>query len=90
MGSHETQPAVEIIYEGTEAGPIDKLMQRHAQGIVYHVCYVTENLRESLDGLEAAGLRAVCVSPPKPALLFEGRKVSFYNIVGIGLIEILE
>lgn len=90
IGSHDTEPPVEIIYEGEDTGPIDKLLQRHAQGIIYHICYVTENLAGSLDRLEAAGLRVVCVSPPKPALLFKGRKVSFYNIVGIGLIEILE
>src|SRR5260370_29896783 len=90
MGWHDSQPAVEVIYEGTDAGPIDKLIQRHPQGIIYHVCYVTTNLQESLDQLETAGLRVLCISSPKPALLFQDRMVSFYNIVGMGLIEILQ
>jgi hypothetical protein len=90
MCSHISEPALELIWPGTSAGPIDKLVQRHASGIIYHTCYQTENLEAALSGLEAQGISAVCVSPRKPALLFSGRKVSFYNVVGMGLIEILE
>jgi methylmalonyl-CoA/ethylmalonyl-CoA epimerase len=58
--------------------------------VIYHVCYTTDNLGSALAGLEKAGTRVICASPPKPAILFGGRKVSFYNVAGIGLIEILE
>ena len=87
---HDEQPAVEIIYPGPGPGPVDGLVQRHASGIIYHTCYETTDLPATLAHLETAGLRIVCVSPPKPALLFGGRPVSFYNVVGLGLIEILE
>jgi len=40
--------------------------------------------------LELAGLHPKCISNPTPAPLFGGRPVSFYNVVGIGLVEILE
>jgi hypothetical protein len=30
------------------------------------------------------------LSPPQPAVLFGGRKVSFYSVAGFGVIEILE
>jgi hypothetical protein len=90
LGTHETQPAVEIIYPGADEGPIDKWVQRYASGIIYHLCYSTQNLEEILAQWEARGLQAVCVSSPKPALLFGGRRVSFYNVVGMGLVEILE
>lgn len=90
MGTHASQPAVEIIYPGTDKGPIDRLVQRHTSGIIYHLCYVTGNLSATLAQFEAAGLKALCISPPKPALLFNGRKVSFYNVTGMGLIELLE
>jgi catechol 2,3-dioxygenase-like lactoylglutathione lyase family enzyme len=90
MCTHETEPEVEIIWPSDTKGPIDGLTQRHPAGIVYHICYVTDDLAAALAALEKAGLRIVCVSPPKPAPLFGGRKVSFYNVVGIGLIEILE
>jgi hypothetical protein len=90
MGTHDTQPAVEIIYPGLESSPIDQLIQKHHEGIIYHVCYVTDNLENTLAQFMAAELRVLCVSQPKPAPFFPGRKASFYNVVGIGLIEILE
>jgi methylmalonyl-CoA/ethylmalonyl-CoA epimerase len=88
--THATHPAVEIIWPGDTTGPVDKLVQRHQNGIIYHLCYETGNLGAALAALEAGGLRPVCISPPKPAPLFGGRPVSFYNVVGLGLVEILE
>ena len=34
--------------------------------------------------------RYICVSKPKPAKLFNSRKVSFYYVKNLGLVEILE
>jgi len=88
--THAQQPAVEIIWPGDSTGPVDKLAKRHAAGIIYHLCYETDNLAAAIAGLEAAGLSPICISPPTPAPLFGGRPVSFYNVVGLGLVEILE
>jgi catechol 2,3-dioxygenase-like lactoylglutathione lyase family enzyme len=90
LGTHTRQPAVEIIWPGDSSGPVDKLVGRHPSGIIYHLCYETDNLTAALAGLEAAGLRPLRISPPTPAPLFGGRAVSFYNVVGMGLVEILE
>lgn len=90
MATHTTQPAIEIIFEGQAGGPIDKMIQQRPQGIVYHICYTTSNLSASLAQLKAQGVRAMCISSPKPAPLFGGRRVSFYQLTGAGLIEILE
>lgn len=90
LGTHATQPAVEIIWPGAAGGPIDKLAQRHTSGIIYHLCYETHDLVAAIAGLEVAGLLPICVSPAAPAPLFGGRPVSFYNVIGIGLVEILE
>jgi catechol 2,3-dioxygenase-like lactoylglutathione lyase family enzyme len=90
LWTHARHPAVEIIWPGDTAGPVDKLVQRHASGITYHLCYETDNLAAALAGLTVAGLRPICISPATPAPLFSGRPVSFYNVVGMGLIEILE
>jgi len=88
--THAVQPAVEIIWPGDTTGPIDRLVQRHASGIIYHLCYETDDLAAALAGLELAGLHPTCISKPTPAPLFGGRPVSFYNVIGIGLVEILE
>ena len=40
--------------------------------------------------LDHLGLAVVCVAPANPAILFEGASVSFYQVAGMGLIEIRE
>lgn len=90
MCRHPSHPAVEIIWPGNTPGPVDRLVQRRPAGIIYHLCYETDDLGATLAGFESAGLQPICISPPTPAPLFLGRRVSFYNVSGIGLIEILE
>ena len=86
---HETEPAIEILWPGETKGPIDDLTRRNPPGIIYHLCYETGNLAGALAQLETDGNHVICISPPKTAPLFANRKVSFYNVIGIGLIEIL-
>jgi hypothetical protein len=90
MCTHPSQPAVEIIWPGPEKSPIDALIQRLAAGVVYHICYSTHDLAAALEAMEEAGMRIIRSSPPNPAVLFDGQKVSFYQVTGMGLIEILE
>jgi len=88
--THESHPAVEIIWPGETRGPVWKLTEQHAVGIIYHLCYETDSLTAALAHWEEAKLVVVCISEPTPAPLFGGGLVSFYNIIGIGLIEVLE
>jgi len=88
--THPTHPVVEIIWPNDTPGPIATLTARHSAGIIYHLCYETDNLAAALARFSEAKLRVVCISPPAPAPLFGGRKVSFYNVIGIGLIEIID
>ena len=81
---------MEIIWPGETKGPLVKLTEHHAAGIIYHLCYETNDLNAALAHLEEAKLAVICISKPTPAPLFNGRPVSFYNVIGIGLIEILE
>lgn len=89
MGEHDTMPQVEIIYSGGLPGPIDKMVARHGSGIVYHLCYVTNDLQNTLARIAEANLDCICVAPEKPAILFDEKPVSFYLISGVGLIEII-
>jgi methylmalonyl-CoA/ethylmalonyl-CoA epimerase len=88
--THESHPMVEIIWPADTRGPLERLTKRHASGIIYHICYETEDLSALLAQFSQAKLRFLCISPPKTAPLFGGRMVSFYDVVGIGLIEILQ
>ncbi len=83
-------PAVEIVMPGTAGkSPVDSILAKH-DALLYHTCYETDDLQKTLAGLEAQGLRLVCVAARKPAVLFGGRHVSFYMTPGWGLIELLE
>jgi len=91
MCIHATEPAVEIIWPGeTPGGPLDRILRGGTSAIIYHLCYSTDNLKGALDSLESSGIRMMCISPPQPAILFGGRPVSFYQAVGMGLVEIVE
>jgi catechol 2,3-dioxygenase-like lactoylglutathione lyase family enzyme len=85
-----SMPDIEIIYPAAGKSPVDALIAGRPEGIVYHVCYVTADLAATLAALDAGGVRAICKVPPVPATLFGGRRVSFYDIVGMGLCEIIE
>ncbi len=87
---HGTMPDVEVVYPAAaDAGPVDGLLARRPEGIIYHLCYTSSDVTESLAAIEKAGLRPFEVVPPKPAILFDGKLVSFYMVTGVGLIEIM-
>ena len=58
--------------------------------MLYHLCYQTQDLSSVLEHFKEAGIRHRCISPRKPAILFDYRFVSFYHLPGFGIIEILE
>jgi len=91
MCRHAAMPDVEIIYSAGGASPTDRFLKSQNEGLIYHVCYETDDLSATLSEVERQDdFRMVCVSPPKPAVLFGGRNVSFYVVVGVGLIEVID
>jgi hypothetical protein len=82
-------PAIEIIYPTEKPGPLASILKSNVS-MIYHICYESRSRERSLRSLEAAGNRIVMISPPQPAVLFGGRRVSFYVVAGFGVIEILE
>lgn len=89
LATHPVMPAVEIVYPTETPGPLTQLLaQKTAQ--IYHTCYECDDLTEAVAGLKADGNRILPVVPPKPAVLFGGRLVAFYQVAGFGLIELLE
>lgn len=89
--THPEQPVVELIepVSGSPGGPLDRLL-RDNTGLAYHCCYSVPSSDAALEELQQRGLRVVTASPAKPAVLFPGSAVSFHQIVGFGLIELLE
>jgi len=59
-----------------------------ARGMTYyHLCYEVNDMDVEIDRLRGGG--ALLVSPPTPAVLFEGRRVAFMYMP-YGLVELLE
>lgn len=85
----EAMPDVEIIMPTDSAGPLDRILN-NAETDFYHTCYETSDLESSQQSFKAQGIRVICVSQPKPAVLFDGKYVSFYTVRGFGLLELLE
>jgi len=87
---HALMPAVEIICPGPGKSPIDRYLQQHSEGLVYHMCFAAKDLEKSMAALKAdENIRAIFWAEPQPAVLFEGRKVVFCIVTGMGLIELL-
>ena len=87
--THATMPAMELVAPTDKPGPIDNILE-HSSESIYHLCYEARNIEESIDAIKAAGIRVLPVAPPKPAVLFDNRRVGFYQLKGFGLIEIVE
>jgi Glyoxalase/Bleomycin resistance protein/Dioxygenase superfamily len=88
MRHHDQMPDVEVIWPGHEPSPIDRMLKR-SDSMIYHLCYTSNNVEASLSALELAGLEVLPLGLALPALLFGGLEVSFYNVTGVGIIEII-
>ena len=87
--THASMPAVELVAPSDKPGPIDNILQ-HSNESIYHLWYEARNIEASIDAIKADGIRVLPVAPPKPAILFDNRRVGFYQLKGFGLIEIVE
>ena len=88
MRHHDRMPDVEVIWPGAAPSPIDSMLER-SDSLIYHICYTSEDVEWSLAALEQAGLDALPLGIPQPALLFDGLEVSFHKIAGFGVVEII-
>jgi hypothetical protein len=82
-------PAVEVVYPTDSPGPLDSYLVEFPE-LVYHLCFVADDITAAVDAIKTQGGRVLPVAPPKAAVLFGGRQVGFYLVRGLGLIEILE
>ena len=81
------QPTVELIRPVDETSPVANLLKKR-QEMLYHLCYVTDDLEAALAALEEKN-RVICISPAKPTVLFPELQAAFYHVHGVGLMEIL-
>jgi methylmalonyl-CoA/ethylmalonyl-CoA epimerase len=77
---------VELLEPLDDTSPLHDWLRRGVK--LYHVCFETDDLDGALDRLRAAGHRTV--SPPTPAVAFDGRPVAFVLLRTRGLVELLQ
>jgi methylmalonyl-CoA/ethylmalonyl-CoA epimerase len=82
------KPAVELIMPGIGDGPLTAILASRA-ALFYHNCYEVIDRNKTLLAMDAAGLRVIPVADVQPAILFDDREVSFYTVMGFGVIELL-
>lgn len=59
------------------------------QGVkTYHYGYEVERLDAEVERLKAAG--GIVVTPPRPAVAFGGRRISFVMLRNLFLVELIE
>lgn len=75
----------ELVQDAAE-GPVSAWLKRGCK--LYHICYEVDDLDQSLEEARLRG--CAVVSPPKPAVLFDGRRVAFVMDRVRGLVEFLE
>lgn len=89
MFRSQAMPDVELIWPGAEQSPINNIVLKYGSAI-YHACYTCRDVPGAIQHMRNLGLKVVDLSPPTPAVLFGGRKVSFYSVAGFGIIEIID
>jgi methylmalonyl-CoA/ethylmalonyl-CoA epimerase len=83
-------PAIELVTPRATNVGLSRLLKRK-DDYAYHVCLVTPRLELGLRSLAPDEQhRIVEMAPPKPAVLFDGARVAFYAVPGLGLVELLE
>ena len=86
---HPQMPSVEIIASNGNPGPLDHYLSNMSD-LIYHICFLSQDVKSSLSAIRNDKIRVLPVSPPKPAVLFDWKEVSFYIIKGFGLVELLQ
>jgi len=89
LATHPAMPTVEVVTPTETEGPLEAVLRASAE-LAYHVCFEVDGADAQVAAWRAARCRVACVSPPKPAVLFGGRRVSFWTVGGFGLVELLE
>ena len=83
-------PIIELVTPASSNAALGGLLRRRGD-YMYHVCFEVPAIEAGLIALRVdADDRIVEVASPRPAILFNNRRVAFYSTPGLGLVELLE
>lgn len=79
-------PRVEVLMPGEGSKVLDPWLNKGIK--YYHCAFEVADLEAEISRQKAAG--AVVVTPPMPAVAFQGRRISFLMLPNMLLIELIE
>lgn len=81
---------IELVTPAPGNAGLSRLLKKRAD-YMYHVCFSAPSFDAGLQALaDGADDRISPISLPTPAVLFDGARVAFYLVPGLGLVELLE
>lgn len=88
MLTAEKYPDIELVKPLNNESPIHGILKNKDVSI-YHFCYEVSDIKKTVQAIEK-NHRIICVSQETPAILFGDRKVAFFYIDEVGIVELLE
>ncbi len=85
--STEDAAEIELIAPAAPDSPIRSMLAKDGGG-AYHLCFETSNIEAAL--LHTKSLGCIVVSPPVPAVAFQGRKIAWIYTRSRQLFELVE
>jgi methylmalonyl-CoA/ethylmalonyl-CoA epimerase len=85
--SAEDTAEIELIAPAAEDSPIRSMLAKNGGG-AYHLCFETSDIEAALARAKALG--CVIVSPPVPAVAFQGRRIAWIYTHSRQLFELVE
>ena len=85
--SSEDVAEIELIAPGAEDAPIRSMLAKDGGG-AYHLCFETSDIDAALAHAKALG--CIIVSPPVPAVAFQGRRIAWIYTRSRQLFELVE
>ena len=83
----EDAAEIELIAPLTDDSPIRSMLAK-GSGAAYHLCFETTDLDGALAHVKSKG--CILVSPPAPAVAFEGRRIAWFYTPTRQLFELVE
>ncbi|MFO0827689.1 MAG: VOC family protein [Phycisphaerales bacterium] len=81
-----TDPVIELIAPAADDSPVNNYLRKEVGA--YHMCYEVIGMEATIAALRQRG--CVLVSPPNPAVAFQGRRIAWLFTPTRQLIEVLE
>jgi methylmalonyl-CoA/ethylmalonyl-CoA epimerase len=85
--SAEDTAEIELIAPAADDSPIRSMLAKDGGG-AYHLCFETSNIEAALAHAKALG--CIIVSPPVPAVAFDGRRIAWIYTRSRQLFELVE